>query len=320
VARAASRVEGAIAVHADEQIAIRTVGLTKDYGSRRAIDDLTIEVPGSLVAGFVGPNGAGKTTTIRILLGLIAPTTGSAEVLGAPVGRANAYLPGVGAMIEGPAFYPTLSGRRNLEVLAALGGIDRKRVLVTLEMVGLSDRGDDLFRSYSMGMKQRLGLAAALLPEPRLLILDEPVNGLDPAGIMEVRDLFARLAADGVTIFVSSHLLSEVQHVATWLVMLKEGHIVFNGPTAKALSRQRGVLLVGCEQCEPTTVVELARAAGYVATVGDDRRIRVQAPPEFAGRLNEEAMRAGVVLNELHYERPTLEETFFALTGPTTSP
>jgi ABC-2 type transport system ATP-binding protein len=294
--------------------AIRTIGLTKDYGARRAIDDLTMDIPSGVVVGFVGPNGAGKTTTIRILLGLIAPTAGSAEVLGTPISQPSAYLPRVGAMAEGPAFYPTLSGRRNLEVLAALGSIGRERVVIALEAVKLTERADDLYRTYSMGMKQRLGLAAALLPQPHLLILDEPVNGLDPAGILAVRNLFARLAADGVTVFVSSHLLSEVQHVASWIVMLTEGRAIFNGPTAKALGMQRGMLVVGCDEGEPASVAALAGKAGYRAAVGDDRRIRIEAPAEFAGRLNREAMGAGIVLNELHFERATLEDTFFALT------
>jgi ABC-2 type transport system ATP-binding protein len=314
-AEAQSPTVGGAAPEPDQGLsAIRTTGLTKDYGSRRAIDDLTIDVPSGVVVGFVGPNGAGKTTTIRILLGLIAPTAGSAEVLGTPISRPSAYLPQVGALAEGPAFYPTLSGRRNLEVLAALGSIGHERVATALEEVELTERADDLYRTYSMGMKQRLGLAAALLPQPRLLILDEPVNGLDPAGILAVRSLFTRLAADGVTVFVSSHLLSEVQHVASWLVMLKEGRLIFNGPTVKALGMQRGMLVVGCEEGEPARVAALAAKAGYRAAVGDDRRIRIEAPVEFAGRLNRDAMRAGIVLNELHFERATLEDTFFALT------
>jgi len=297
--------------------AIRTAGLTKDYGRLRAVDGLTIEVPVGAVAGFVGPNGAGKSTTIRMLLGLVAPTAGSGEVLGVPISRPADYLARVGAMIEGPAFYPTLSGRRNLQALAALGGFSRKQVDEVLETVHLADRAGDAYRSYSTGMKQRLGIAAALLGEPRLLILDEPVNGLDPAGIIEVRELLGALAARGVTVFVSSHLLSEVQLVAGWLVMIKQGRLLYDGPTEQALALQRGVLVVagdGEDGRGPGVLVGIAERAGYPVTVGEDRLLRVEAPAEFAGELNRAAMLAGVTLTELHYERPTLEEAFFAIT------
>jgi ABC-2 type transport system ATP-binding protein len=299
----------------DSAPAIRTAVLTKDYGSRRAVDGLTIEVPVGVVAGFVGPNGAGKTTTIRMLLGLIDPTAGTAEVLGVPTTRPAQYLRQVGALIEGPAFYPTLSGRRNLDALAALGGFAPKRVAEVLELVRLADRAGDQYRNYSLGMKQRLGIAAALLGEPRLLILDEPANGLDPAGIIEVRELLAALAADGVTVFVSSHLLSEVQHVAGWLVMLKEGRLLHAGPAAEALALQRGALIARSEQgCDPAIVAAIAENAGY-AVDGRDGRLRIDAPGEFAGELNRQAMKASVTLTELHFERPSLEETFFALTS-----
>jgi len=174
-----------------------TRGLTKRYGQRLAVDRLEIELPAGVVSGFVGPNGAGKTTTIQMLLGLVKPTSGIAQVLGHPINDPGAYLPRVGALVESPAFYPTLSGWRNLEVLARLGRLERGRIDEVLNQVGLADRASDLVRTYSLGMKQRLGVAAALLPKPELVILDEPANGLDPAGIREMRSLLRNLADRG---------------------------------------------------------------------------------------------------------------------------
>ena len=173
--------------------AIATHGLSKHFGQRKAVDGLTISIPAGTIAGFVGPNGAGKTTTIRLLLGLVRPSEGSATILGTPLTHPECYLPRVGALIEAPAFYPSLSGRTNLEVLARLGGYPRSRVSQLLELVELSDRAKDPVRKYSQGMKQRLGVAMALLPDPDLLILDEPANGLDPLGIIGMRDLLRHL-------------------------------------------------------------------------------------------------------------------------------
>ena len=186
--------------------AIETHGLSKQFGQRKAVDGLTMSIPAGTIAGFVGPNGAGKTTTIRLLLGLVRPSAGSATILGQLLTHPERYLPCVGALIEAPTFYPSLSGRTNLEVLAHLGDYPRSRVSQVLELVALSDRAKDPVRTYSQGMKQRLGVAMALLPDPDLLILDEPANGLDPLGIIGMRDLLRRLREQGKTIFISSHL------------------------------------------------------------------------------------------------------------------
>jgi len=203
--------------------AIRTRNLTKTYGTRNAVDGVSMEIPAGVVAGFVGPNGAGKTTTIRMLLALIRPTAGSVEVLGTPATRPADYLPRVGALIEGPAFYPGLSARRNL------GGFSSARVGPLLAQVGLEGREGDAVKTYSLGMKQRLGIAAALLPNPALLILDEPTNGLDPAGILEIRHLIGQLKEQGVTILISSHLLAEVEQIADWIVLVNKGRVVYQG-------------------------------------------------------------------------------------------
>ena len=187
--------------------AISVSELSKQYGDRSAVNKISFDVPAGSVCGFIGPNGSGKTTTIRMLLGLISPSQGSGEVLGESILHPARYLDRVGAMIEGPAFYPSLSGIENLKVLAHLGGFSTERIPKLLEIVDLEDRGASKFKTYSLGMKQRLGIAAALLPDPSLLILDEPTNGLDPAGIQEVRQLLRNLADQGMTVFVSSHLL-----------------------------------------------------------------------------------------------------------------
>lgn len=220
--------------------AIETNGLTKRFGQRTAVDGLTFNIPAQTITGFIGPNGAGKTTTIRLLLGLVRPSTGSATILGHPLTNALGYLPHVGALIEAPAFYPSLSARANLDVLACLSGYPNSRVREVLDLVELSERADDRVGNYSLGMKQRLGVAIALLPDPDLLILDEPANGLDPLGIIATRDLLRRLREQGKTIFLSSHLLGELEQVADWLVMLHQGKILYHGSANAFLDQHPG--------------------------------------------------------------------------------
>jgi ABC-2 type transport system ATP-binding protein len=279
-----------------------------------AVDQLSFQVPAGLVAGFVGLNGAGKTTTIRMLLGLITPSGGSAEVLGRPISEPAAYLPRVGAMIEGPAFYPALSARRNLDALCVLGGYPAARVASALEPVGLADRADDRYGSYSLGMKQRLGIAAALLPDPALLVLDEPTNGLDPNGIIEMRAMLRRLADQGLTVFVSSHLLAEIEHICDWLVMIHHGRLLFQGPIDDLLAHAHAELVVAAERPEELpTVARLAAEAGHYSTV-DGHRLRIRAPASFAGQLNRQAAEQRVTLVELRSEQPSLEETFLSMT------
>lgn len=221
-------------------LAIETYGLSKRFGQHKAVDDLMISVPAGTIAGFIGPNGSGKTTTIRLLLGLVRPDAGSATILGKSLTDPRSYLPRVGAFVETPAFYPGLSGRTNLEVLARLGGYPPSRVGQVLELVELSDRAGDHVRTYSQGMKQRLGVAMALLPDPDLLILDEPANGLDPSGIIAMRDLLRHLREQGKTIFLSSHLLGELEQVADWLVMLHQGKTLYNGSARAFLDQHQG--------------------------------------------------------------------------------
>jgi ABC-2 type transport system ATP-binding protein len=295
-------------------VALRTEGLTKRYGGRVVVDRLSIDVPAGAVCGFVGPNGAGKTTTIRMLLALVRPTSGTAEVLGHPIDDPAAYLARVGAMIEAPAFYPTLSGRRNLQVLARLSEIDDRRVDAVLEQVGLADRAGELYRAYSLGMKQRLGLAGALLGTPQLLILDEPTNGLDPPGIREVRGLLRRLADAGTTVFVSSHLLDELQHVCDHLVVIDGGRLVFQGSVEALLAAQRPAVRATPEHpADLTRLAGLCAQAGFPATVVDGD-VNVSAPAEWAGELNRRAMAAGITLRALGVQPTRLEDVFFTLT------
>ena len=295
--------------------AISVVNLTKTYGNQVAVSHATFEVPLGSVCGFVGPNGSGKTTTIRMLLGLISPTAGSASVLDNSIGHPERYLPRVGAMIEGPAFYPALSGKENLKVLATLGKFPHERIDDLLELVGLADRAKSKFKTYSLGMKQRLGIAAALLPNPDLLILDEPTNGLDPAGIHEMRTLLKDLATNGTTVFVSSHLLSELEMISDHLVMLRQGEVIFSGSTTNLLMAQQPIVIA-----RPEHAGDLEKLAGLVSELGKtaeviDEVVQIQADAGFAGELNRKAFESGMTLCELSVQMPTLEETFFDMTG-----
>src|ERR1700730_929758 len=219
------------------QPALRAIALSKAYGKRLAVDQLDLQVDRGELFGFLGPNGAGKTTTIRMALGLIAPTNGSVEILGLEVRHNRAkVLPRVGALVEAPALYGYMSGRNNLRAIGdLLGGVGEKRIDEVLEIVSLTGRDKDRVKTYSMGMKQRLGLAVALLNNADVLILDEPANGLDPAGIVEMRDLLRGLAAEGKTVFISSHVLSEVQQICTRVAIINHGKLVRLAPVAELL-------------------------------------------------------------------------------------
>jgi ABC-2 type transport system ATP-binding protein len=294
-------------------VAIEVSGLTKRYRSTVAVDGLSFQVPTGCVTGFVGPNGAGKTTTIRMLLGLIQPTAGEARVLGHPIRRPRDYLGRVGALIESPAFYPHLSGARNLRALAILGGFPTDRIPRLLDQVGLAGRGGDLYRMYSLGMKQRLGIAAALLPDPELVILDEPTNGLDPGGIHEIRDFLRSLGDEGKTVFVSSHLLSEIQRMCDHLVVVHKGRLLYQGGL-DGLVRQQGIILAAEDHRQHTALAALIRKAGH-AVEARDGVLHVHAPPAVSADLNRRAMAAGIALAELRPSTADLEETVLRMTG-----
>ena len=296
-------------------LAISVSDLSKKYDSGFAVSHSNFQVPLGTICGFVGPNGAGKTTTIRMLLGLISPTGGSGQILGESIKSPEKYLSQVGAMIEGPAFYPALSGAENLKVLATLGGFPIERVDQLLEQVGLADRGKSKYKTYSLGMKQRLGIAAALLPNPKLLILDEPTNGLDPEGIQEIRQLLRKLADDGTTVFVSSHLLSELEIISEYLVMLRKGEVVFAGAMQDLFDAQQPFMIVKTENdSDLEKIVNIAEKAGHHAHIRDGSA-HIEGPAEWAGVLNKLAFDAGILLTQLSPQLPNLEETFFEMTG-----
>ena len=298
---------------------VRLEGLTKDFGSTRAVNELSFEIPAGGVTGFVGPNGSGKSTTFRMLLGLIKPTAGQAWILGQPITDPSRYIHNIGALVETPALYPKLTGYRNLLALARLGGIPANRIDEVLEIVDLRDRSGDRYENYSLGMKQRLGIAAALLPKPKLLMLDEPTNGLDPAGTVEIRALFRRLAEAGTSVVVSSHLLSEIQAASDRLVVIQDGHLVFSGPLDQLLATQHSsVTAVTANPDDAPRLAELARRAGKQTTVANGR-IHVDTEPEWSAELSRLSIDADIVLRELRPVEPDLETTFLQLTTPTES-
>jgi ABC-2 type transport system ATP-binding protein len=306
-------------MNTDRPPALITKDLTKRYGGRVAVDRLSIEVPAGVVAGFIGPNGAGKTTTMAMLLGLVNPTAGSATVLGSSLDDPASYLGRVGALIETPAFWPGLTGVESLRVLATLGGHDPGRIPEVLDLVGLAGRGGDRFGQYSLGMKQRLGIAAALLGDPELLVLDEPTNGLDPAGINEIRRFILELADGERTVLVSSHILSELEHVSDWLIVISDGSLLYQGPAEGFLGRVPTTIALA-----PEHPGDLDRLAALIRADGHDPRrddVELTVPVDehdaraVAAALNKAAVAHGIVLAELHTRRPSLESQYLAAIG-----
>jgi ABC-2 type transport system ATP-binding protein len=300
---------------APPDLVVQTSGLTKVYGGRTVVDHLDLALPAGVIAGFVGPNGAGKSTTLRMLLGLVRPSAGTGTVLGHPLDRPSDYLPRVGALIEAPAFYPGLSGLANLRVLATLGGIDRARIPEALDRVGLTARADDLYRAYSLGMKQRLGIAAALLSDPDLLVLDEPTNGLDPRGIVETRELVRSIAEDGPTVLVSSHLLAEVQQVCDWLIMVEAGRQVYQGRTADLLADGARLRLRSEHAADLPRLADLLRQRGLAHEVDGTGVTLVDGAIDDAtiAELSRAAAFNGITLVELSRSAASLEERYRAL-------
>jgi ABC-2 type transport system ATP-binding protein len=294
-------------------LAIETEELTKRYGTRVAVDRLGLRVGRGEVFGLLGPNGAGKTTTIAMLLGLVGPTSGRASVLGEPAGS-PAALRRIGAMIEAPALYPYLSGYDNLRVLARAGGIPAARVGRALAVVGLAGRADDKARTYSQGMRQRLAIAGALLPEPELIVLDEPTNGLDPAGMVEIRDLIRALAADGRTILLCSHLLHEVEQLCGRVAIMKEGRLIAEGAVGELLRRDSGLRLR--VEGDRERAIALLRALPWVGAVEPDgEALRVDAPAARAAELNGYLAHHDVAVAEIGANERSLESFFLEVTG-----
>ena len=293
--------------------AIEMVGLTKQFGRHRAVDSLNLAVSPGSVFGFLGPNGAGKTTTIRMLLGLIRPTNGGGRILGHDIEQERgAILPHVGAIVESPAFYPILSGRDNLRVFARTAGKEDGRSIARgLEQVGLSSRARDKVKTYSLGMKQRLAIAAALLNSPQIIFLDEPTNGLDPAGTVEIRELIGQLGASGHTIFLSSHLLHEVEQVCNEVAIINHGKLIALGRVADLLKRESSLLI----EAEPIEAVQsVAAHFGVTPQFSGPRTITVALPPERAPELIKALVSADAAVYQIAPQRTSLEHLFLELT------
>lgn len=295
--------------------AIELRGLTKQFGSFTAVDDLSVRVDRGGVIGLLGPNGAGKSTTIRMLLGLITPTSGSGHVLGHDLTRPSAYMHRVGALVEAPVFYPQLSGRDNLRTLAVLAGVDGERIDEVLDIVDLTGRDRDPAGDYSLGMKQRLGIAASLLKDPELVILDEPTNGLDPAGIVEIRELLIQLGQSGKTIIVSSHLLAEIQAACDRLVIINRGSLVFEGPTHELLNQSRNELVIVPEHRDDKAKLAALLDEKGISFATNGVGLRAPGATAESAFVNRLAFEQGVTLRELRVDVEDLEDVFLRLTN-----
>ena len=297
------------------QPALRAIALSKAYGKRLAVDHLDLQVDRGELFGFLGPNGAGKTTTIRMALGLVAPTNGSVEILGFEVRHNRAkVLPRVGALVEAPALYGYMSGRNNLRAIGdLLGGVGERRIDEVLQIVSLKGRDKDKVKTYSMGMKQRLGLAIALLSDPDLLILDEPANGLDPAGIVEMRDLLRGLAAGGKTVFISSHVLSEVQQICTRVAIINHGRLVRVAPVAELLDAP-GEFEIKVDA--PDDLVAALRLQPWGQEARVEHSLVITRAPEGRGRsLIAFLVQNGHNPDSVSERQRDLEDIFLSLTG-----
>ena len=297
---------------------IEIEGLRKEYrrlrgGRTVAVDGLDLSVPVGGVFGFLGPNGAGKTTTIRCLLGLVRPSGGQLSLLGADVQRSlPSVISQVGSIVEAPAMFPRFSGRRNLEILARIHGEGDTAIDQVLERVGLRDRAKDLVKTYSLGMKQRLAIAATLLRDPALLILDEPANGLDPAGIVEVRELLRALGAEGRTVFVSSHILSEVQQTADHVAILAKGKLIKAGPVDEVLATTSGTGVIA--KLADLEAGRRALADANIPLTMMTDSIRADIPPAESERVSRTLAQAGLYVTELRPDTVDLETVFLELT------
>jgi ABC-2 type transport system ATP-binding protein len=297
---------------------VETRRLTKRYGTLTAVDALDLEVRAGEVYGFLGPNGAGKTTTLRMLLGLVRPTSGEVRLFGRLPGEPG-HLRRVGALVEGPAFYPYLSGRDNLRVMARHAGVGGQRVAAVLEQVELTGRAGDRYATYSLGMKQRLGVAAALLKDPRLVVLDEPTNGLDPAGMADMRLLVRRLAEQGITVLLSSHLMGEVEELCDRVAIVRTGRVVYEGSLGELLASTAGRYSL-----RTTDDVRAAAVAAERPGVTDvrfaDGGLTLSADAEAVTALSIALGEAGIGIAALVPRTATLEELFFRMTEGDASP
>lgn len=296
-------------------LVIEVDGLTKHYGRVRAVEDLSLRVPQGGVFGLLGPNGSGKTTTMGMLLGLVRPTRGTIRLFGEAVqGSHRAALQHVGAMVETPAFYPYLSGRANLRFFQGIGKGDGSEELDRLlDLVDLTQRANNKYRTYSLGMKQRLGIAYALLGDPELVFLDEPTNGLDPAGVAEVRHLIRRLGSDGRTVVLSSHLLHEVEQVCDSVAILARGSLIAQGQVRELLRRRGAVRLKTTDDARARTILMSLDWVPGVRT--EDGYLVAETSPEHSGELSRALARQEVFVTEMSPIQASLERFFLEVTG-----
>ena len=296
-------------------VILRTTGLAKNFGKIEAVKDLDLEIYRGEVFGFLGPNGAGKSTTVGMILGLVKPTAGNIELFGQNLRKDYwGALRRIGAVIEEPAFYPYLSGWNNLEALAiAIGGITREKISEVLERVNLIDRAGDRYDHYSMGMKQRLGIASTLLRDPELIILDEPTSGLDPAGTKEVRDLIPQLAQENRAVFLCSHLLHEVEMVCERVAIIKQGKMIANAPIKELLARGQLLQIKVENPQQAATILENIPWINSVKIEGD--YIIVDVPKESDSEVNKALADQGIYASELVNRSVSLESVFLQLTG-----
>ncbi|KAB8141685.1 ATP-binding cassette domain-containing protein [Chloroflexia bacterium SDU3-3] len=298
--------------------AIETAHLTRRFGRSTAVADLDLCVPYQSVYGFLGPNGAGKSTTIRMLLGLIRPHAGSVQIFGQPLGGdRTATLGQIGALVELPSLYPHLTGRENMDITRLLRGLPRAEVDRALEIVEMRPHADRRVRGYSLGMRQRLALALALLGGPRLLILDEPTNGLDPAGIHEIRTLIQRLPEQhGITVFISSHLLGEIEQVASHVGIIQQGRMLFQGALEDLRQRHTRTALIGAAQ--PERAAQLLRQAGYAPAARADGMLAVSSDtPIDMAAITRMLVRADLDVTHVSEQGFSLEAQFMQLTSAT---
>lgn len=296
--------------------AIQTNGLTKHFDHVVAVDSLDLTVERGEIFGFLGPNGAGKSTTVKLLLGLVRPTAGEIRIFGRPIPEhAREVLPQIGAMVEAPAFYPYLNGRDNLVMLAKMARLDEREVDLALERVGLSSAAKRPFSSYSMGMKQRLAIAAALLRSPALVLLDEPTTGLDPAGQREIRALIPQLAQDGCTVFLSSHIMQEVQEICDRVGILCDGRLLRTAPVSELIHSDNRVVFEILTH-DPDRGLAILAAESWIDEVTRiDGRLVVSTTLERAADLNRTLAEHGVFATEIRQRERSLEDVFFEMVG-----
>lgn len=297
-----------------QDLVITTSNLTKQFGSRIAVNALDLAIHAGSIFGFLGPNGAGKTTTIRMLLGLVYPTRGSGTILGYDMLRERAaFLPQIGALVESPAFYPYLSGYDNLRIMERTSGLrNPRRLAEVLELVNLQSRAKDRYKTYSLGMKQRLAIAATLLNNPRIIFLDEPTNGLDPAGVVEIRELILKLSTLGHTIFLSSHLLYEVEQLCTEVAIINHGALVVQGNVEQMLKKGDRVLI---EALPLANVQEAAARFGVQFAQEGEHTLSVELPREQIPAFVSTLSNAGVQIYQVTPQKRSLEQFFLESTG-----